>query len=115
MSYNRDNAGAAALAFARELTGRPYIFGGMWPQSGGTDCSGLVDWAYGKVGVHLARSTYGQFLEYPIADQVLYEPGDLIFIAGSDAHGSEPGHVMIYVAPGEVFQASHQGQPIGQT
>ena len=34
MTYDRQNAGAAALEFARELNGRPYIYGGTWPQSG---------------------------------------------------------------------------------
>ena len=114
MAYNRDTAGAAALAFARQWTGHPYIFGGMLPGSNGTDCSGLCLWAYGKVGVHLSRTTYGQYLEYPISHNAPYEPGDLIFIAGSDSLGVEPGHVMIYISPGQVFQAPFTGEDIGQ-
>ena len=114
MTYDRQNAGAAALEFARELNGRPYIYGGTWPQSGGTDCSGLTEWAYGKVGIELPRTTYEQYLIHPLARSVQSEPGDLLFIAGSDPIGNEPGHVMIYVEEGEVFQAPFTGEKIGQ-
>lgn len=113
--YNRDNAGAAALAFARQLTGHPYIWGGTWPVSGGTDCSGLWEWAYAKVGVYLPRTTYGQYLVHQIPNSWPSEPGDLLFIAGSDAVGAAPGHVMGYVSPGQVFQGEYTGgPPIGQ-
>lgn len=111
--FNRFNGGAAALKFARQLNGKPYIFGGTWPESGGTDCSGLWQWAYGKVGVILPRTTYAQYDIHRIGDDVESEPGDLLFIAGSDAEGSEPGHVMGFVSPGKVFQAPFTGEDIG--
>lgn len=113
-TFNRLTAGAAALTFARELTGRPYVWGGTWPESGGTDCSGLVQWAYGRVGVNLTRTTYTQYQQFQIPNSLPCEPGDLLFIAGSDGVGNLPGHVMMYVAPGEVFQAPYQGMAIGQ-
>lgn len=114
MSYDRENAGAAALAFARELDGRPYIFGGIWPQSGGTDCSGLTEWAYGKVGVILPRTTYAQYDEHTLNRSEPSQEGDLLFIPGSDPVGRLPGHVMIWVADGLVFQAPFTGEKIGQ-
>ena len=86
MAYNRSNGGAAALAKARILTGRPYVFGGTWPTSGGTDCSGLWQWAYEQIGITLPRTTYEQF-DFPgtvLESTVEYEVGDLIFIEGSD-------------------------------
>ena len=114
MSYNRSNGGAAALAFARELTGRPYIYGGEWPEDGGTDCSGLVQWAYGQVRVMLPRTTEEQYLSEQINNKATpSEPGDLLFIEGSPVDAN-PGHVMIYVSPGEVFEAFETGTLIGQ-
>jgi hypothetical protein len=113
MSYNRDNAGAAALEFARQLDGKPYVYGGTWPQSGGTDCDGLVTWAYAQVGVHLIRPTETTYKEYPIGNSVPYEVGDLIFIPGAPIDPN-PGHVMMYVGPGLVFQAEETGTLIGQ-
>ena len=112
-TFNRLTAGAGALAAAEQLNGKPYVYGGTWPQSGGTDCSGLVEWAYKQVGVLLDRTTYQQYLQYPISNNVPLEVGDLLFIAGSDPVGAAPGHVMMYVKPGEVFQAPYTGAKIG--
>lgn len=111
-TYNRANGGAAALAFARQLTGLEYLYGGTAP--GPTDCSGLVEWAYRQVGVALPRTTFYQYLEFQIPKEMPSQVGDLFFIAGSDAIGAKPGHVMMYVAPGEVFQAPQTGMKIGQ-
>ena len=110
MSYNRENAGAAALGFARKLTGEPYLFAGTPP--GPTDCSGLTQWSYGKVGVILPRDTYHQYLIHPLPRSAANEAGDLLFIEGSDPLGNAPGHVMIYVEPGWVFQAPFTGESI---
>jgi cell wall-associated NlpC family hydrolase len=112
--YNRENAGAAALERARQWTGHPYIFGGTIPQDGGTDCSGLWQWAYAGIGVGLARTTYDQFRQWQLPHGSKLEPGDLLFINGSDAVNGKPGHVMGYVSPGRVFQAAYTGVPIGE-
>jgi hypothetical protein len=114
MTFNQSNGGANALVEARKLTGREYVFGGWPANGGGTDCSGLVEWAYEQVGVYLPRTTYSQYLVHAIGPKTPYETGDLIFIAGSDAIGKAPGHVMIYVSPGQVFQAPFTGEKIGQ-
>lgn len=111
-AYNRVNAGAAALAFARQLTGYPYVYGGTWPQSGGTDCDGLVTWSYGKVGIHLIRPTETTYKEYPIGNSVPYEVGDLIFIEGAPIDPN-PGHVMMFIEDGLVFEAEETGTKIG--
>jgi len=114
-SGNTSNSiGIAALAWARQLTGVPYKYGGTWPESGGTDCSGLVQWAYSKVGISLPRSTYDQYLDYQLPRNEPLQPGDLLFIAGGDPQGNKPGHVMMYVSPGQVFQALETGTRIGQ-
>jgi NlpC/P60 family protein len=110
--YTRENGGAYALKYARRLTGLPYKFGGTAP--GPTDCSGMFQWAYRMVGVFLSRTTYMQYDEYRLNDNVPYEEGDGIFIPGSDAEGDLPGHVMMYVSEGQVFQAEETGTLIGQ-
>ena len=110
--FNRLTSGAAALGFARKLTGLEYLYGGLYP--GRTDCSGLVKGAWGQAGVNISRTTYGEYLEWPIPRNEPYEVGDLIFIPGSDPIGGEPGHVMMYIEPGQVFQAPETGMRIGQ-
>ena len=112
--YNRSNGGAAALVFARKLTGLPYVYGGEYPEDGGTDCSGLVQWAYAQIGVDLPRTTETQYTVNEISDRsIANEVGDLLFIAG-DPIDPNPGHVVMYVAPGEVFEAEETGTRIGQ-
>lgn len=114
MAYNRSNAGSAALEFARKLTGKPYIYGGTWPQSGGTDCDGLVVWAYAQVGITLVRPTETTYREYPLDDRsVPNEVGDLLFIPG-DPIDANPGHVVMFVSPGQCIEAEETGTLIGQ-
>jgi hypothetical protein len=111
---NRLTGGADALKAFRQMTGAPYVYGGTWPTSGGTDCSGGTQWSYEQIGVTLGRTTFVQYLEHQIPNSLKSEPGDLLFILGSDPIGHEPGHVMMYVSPGLVFQAPFTGEKIGQ-
>lgn len=112
--FNRLTAGAGALSSARKLTGKPYVYGGTWPQSGGTDCDGLVVFAYGEVGIKLIRPTETTYREYPFDDRSQpNEPGDLLFIPG-DPIDANPGHVVMYVSPGQCFEAEETGTLIGQ-
>jgi len=40
------------------------------------------------------------------------QPGDLIFIPGSDGTPSDPGHVGMYIGGGQLVDASTEGVPI---
>lgn len=112
-SIDKANGGELALKEAEKLRGRPYVYGG-WPTgTNGTDCSGTVDWAYLQIGVTLARTTFGQYTEYPIKKGTKLEQGDLLFILGSDpGPNNEPGHVMMFVKDGQVYQAPYTGETI---
>lgn len=119
MGYNQANGGAALLAFARQLTGKPYVYGGTWPGSGGTDCDGLWNWAGDQMGVTIRRPTGLGFLDDPWDQRNghrddPWEAGDLGWIAGADGTPTSPGHVWGYVSPGQIFQAEETGVNIGQ-
>lgn len=116
MSYNRSNAGAAALVFARSvLMGKPYVFGGDFPPLGtsvGTDCSGAAQLAYNHVGVNLPRTTYAQYLVCSIALTTVRLLGDLLFYRGSDpGPNGEPGHVGLYAGLGVIGPTQHTFSP----
>jgi cell wall-associated NlpC family hydrolase len=49
--------GDRAAAIALRAIGTPYRWGGSSPASG-FDCSGLVYWAYGRLGMELPHSSY---------------------------------------------------------
>jgi cell wall-associated NlpC family hydrolase len=94
------SVGARAVAVAMGYLGVPYVWGGASPS--GFDCSGLVMYAFGQVGVRLPHSSYAQYgYGSPVAQGDL-QPGDLVFFDGL-------GHVGIYVGGGSFIHAPHTG------
>jgi cell wall-associated NlpC family hydrolase len=99
---------AAAITFALAQVGKPYVWGGTGPN--GWDCSGLMMMAYRAAGLtiprgSIAQSTIGQ----PIYDTNRLQPGDLLFVPGSDGTVTAPGHVGMYLGQGILVEALHSG------
>lgn len=93
---------------AQELLGAPYRYGGAGPD--GFDCSGLVYYVYGQIGVRVPRRTSEQFAKArPVALSEL-RPGDLVFFRVSKEKVS---HVGIYVDAGRFIHAPSRGKPVG--
>ena len=70
---------------ALSLLGVPYVWGGTYPQSGGTDCSGLMQWAFAQCGYSIPRTTRTQLAACRAAGHVFFDtsqlqPGDLVFV-----------------------------------
>ena len=94
-------AGQRAATIALKAVGVPYRWGGSSPTSG-FDCSGLVYWAYGRLGVNVPHSSYALFdLGRPISPSRM-KAGDLLFFYGL-------GHVGIYIGRGRMIHAPHSG------
>ncbi len=118
--YELPSAGQArtAVAFALAQIGKPYVFGAEGPDS--YDCSGLMMAAWAAAGVNIPRVTSTQ-VRFGVAVPGLaaLQPGDLIFIPGSDGTTTEPGHVGMYigVADGKQYlvQAPHTGDVVKVT
>ena len=73
-------ANGAAASDALKFLGTPYRWGGSSPSTG-FDCSGLVQYVYSKVGIHIPRVTDQQILASngtPV-DRKHLLPGDLVF------------------------------------
>jgi cell wall-associated NlpC family hydrolase len=103
----RDNG---VVSTAMRYLGVPYQWGGASPSTG-FDCSGLVTYVFGKLGVslpHYAASQYYSPGAVWVSPKRL-QPGDLVFFTGSDGTRKEPGHVGIYVADGYFIDAPHTG------
>lgn len=100
-----------AVAFAIAQLGKPYQWGATGPNS--YDCSGLVQAAWRSAGVSIPRTTYQQVSAgTPVMSLQAIRPGDLIFIPGTDANGSLPGHVGIAIGDGYLIDAPYTGVDI---
>ena len=85
------------VASARKLIGKPYVWGGNYPplgSSNGTDCSGLMQWAYNDNNIKITRTTYTQINEGHEIDGSELQPGDLVFSNFSDV--DTPEHVFMF-------------------
>ena len=96
--------GERAVKIALEAVGTPYRWGGESPSSG-FDCSGLVRWAYGRVGVDLPHNSYALYGQGRRVPESGMEAGDILFFEGL-------GHVGLYLGRGRMVHAPQTGQNV---
>jgi cell wall-associated NlpC family hydrolase len=90
--------GLAAVKYAEDEIGVPYVWGGETPGVG-FDCSGLVQWAWGKAGISIPRTTETQWPDMVHVPLTALQPGDLLYYFNLDGD-NEVDHVVMYVGSG---------------
>ena len=99
---------ATAITFAMAQLGKPYVWGGTGPD--GWDCSGLMMMVYRAAGITIPRGSVAQpTVGLPIHNTNQLQPGDLLFVPGSDGTVTAPGYVGMYVGQGTLIEAPHTG------
>ncbi|WP_324098156.1 NlpC/P60 family protein [Ornithinimicrobium sp.] len=102
-SVSRASTGASTssvIAEARRHVGTMYLWGGASPA--GFDCSGFVQYVYGKVGVSLPRVVAQQrAVARPVSSPRV---GDLVFWG--------TWHVAIYAGNGYIYDSGRAGLPV---
>jgi cell wall-associated NlpC family hydrolase len=101
---SKPTLGERAARIALKAVGVPYRWGGASPASG-FDCSGLVHWTYGRLGIEVPHSSYAL---YGLGRQVArsrMRPGDVLFFSGL-------GHVGLYVGRGRMVHAPQSGRNV---
>ena len=94
-SQTTDVSGADIVAFAQQLVGNPYVWGGN-SLTNGVDCSGFVHQVYAHFGISTPR--YSQAFKsvgQPVSYQNI-QAGDVVVY---------PGHVAIYIGNGNIVEA----------
>jgi hypothetical protein len=90
------------IAIAGTELGKPYRYGDEGPNT--FDCSGLMQFVYGQVGVKLPRTAAQQQAATSRTTSPL--PGDLVF------YGQPATHVALYVGAGKMISAPGPGQSV---
>jgi peptidoglycan DL-endopeptidase CwlO len=101
---SRLSRGLRAVQIANRLTGTPYVWGGASPGRG-FDCSGLVQYVYGKLGIALPHYTVAQYRRGRPVSRSRLRPGDLVFFSGLN-------HVGIYAGRGKYIHAPRAGSTV---
>ena len=99
----------AIMNEALKYQGWKYVYGGSNPNTS-FDCSGLVQWCYGKAGISLPRTAQAQYdatQHFPLSQA---KAGDLVFFHSTYNAGTYVTHVGILVSPTQMY---HAGNPIG--
>jgi cell wall-associated NlpC family hydrolase len=104
LRHKKRTLGERAARIALREVGVPYRWGGSSPGSG-FDCSGLVYWTYGRLGISLPHSSYALAGRGRPVRSSRLRPGDLLFFWGF-------GHVGLYVGHGRMVHAPHAGENV---
>ena len=83
--------------------GTPYAWGGASP--GGFDCSGLVSFAFARVGKTVPHNTNAIWSAFRKVPRSGLRVGDMVFFSGL-------GHVGIYVGGGRYVHSPHSGDVV---
>jgi cell wall-associated NlpC family hydrolase len=99
--------GEAIVNAAKHFLGVPYVWGGTSPK--GFDCSGLVQYVFGKFGVKVPRIAADQFNAGMKVNRSQAQPGDVI---GFSSASQGLHHIGIYIGNGLFIQAPHTGDVV---
>ena len=102
-----ETAGNRAANLALAMVGKPYRYGGNTPA--GFDCSGLVQYSYGRSGVNLPHGTDElRRVTRPISRGKL-QRGDLLFFT---QEGRKSSHVALYIGDSRFVHAPSSGKKV---
>lgn len=107
---SRPGVGGIAVQTAMSFVGTPYRWGGAKP--GGFDCSGLVYYVYGELGMRLPRVADDQARVGAYVPFAQLKPGDTVFFADSSGY---IGHMGLYIGDGQMVHAPQTGDVVKVT
>lgn len=97
------------VELGKSLLGVPYVWGGTSPS--GFDCSGLVQYVYGKMGIRLPRVSYQQARAGKAVGLGELVAGDLVAWDNSSRNNGAD-HIAIYIGNGMILEAPRPGTSV---
>jgi len=97
-------AGRNLVAYAKELLGAPYVYGGSGPDK--FDCSGFTKYVYAHFGYKIGRSASNQLGYGTAVSAGQLQAGDLVFFNDGSSSAAAT-HVGIYIADGQFIHATN--------
>ena len=105
--HKAENKGKEIANLAKSLLGSPYKYGGTSPK--GFDCSGLVYYTHGKLGIRTPRTSLQQYKSAKNIELNELHSGDLVFFT---LNKNNVSHVGIYVGKGQFIHAPKSGKQV---
>lgn len=99
--------GSAIAAYARQMLGVPYAYGGRSPE--GFDCSGLVQYSHGRAGIDVPRTSRAQLRAARRITLQQARAGDLLFFRSRNY-----SHVAVYLGGNRFVHAPSTGKHVTQ-
>lgn len=97
------------ISMGMQYIGTPYVWGGTSP--GGFDCSGLVQYIYGKNGLNLPRLSADQARAGRRVGLDQLRPGDLVATDNSPRNAGAD-HIAIWLGGGQILEAPKPGERV---
>lgn len=98
-----------AIQAAQSKLGMPYVWGGESDAEGGYDCSGILQYAFGKAGVRLPRVADDQAKAGWRIPFDKARPGDLLTWAHDPTAPGYISHIALYLGDGKMLAAPRRG------
>lgn len=100
-----DSVEKKVIAYAKELAGVPYVYGGSSPS--GFDCSGFIGYVFKNFGIKLNRSAADMYSNGKKVSKNALKAGDLLFFDASARKASgQIDHAGIYLGNDQFIHAS---------
>jgi cell wall-associated NlpC family hydrolase len=100
---------AVAISAAQSKLGMPYVWGGESDAEGGYDCSGILQYAFGKAGVRIPRVAADQARAGWVIPFEKAQPGDMLIWANDPTAPGLISHIALYLGGGKMLAAPHRG------
>lgn len=113
-SQNTSSIAQRVIKQARQFLGSKYSWGGSSPNSG-FDCSGLIKYVFGKIGINLPRTAAQQGKIGQEISLQQAQPGDVIWFGSKNSPSGQHIGLISKIDNGQIYIIDAAGKKLGVT